>query len=418
MSSTSGDASYTPRPMALVVQKFGGTSLADADRIRKVACRVVETYHSGNNVVVVVSAMGDSTDELVDLATQITDTPHPREMDMLLTAGERISMALVAMAIEAHGVPAVSFTGSQAGILTTSEHGRAEIVDIRAFRVQETVDEGKVAIVAGFQGVSPDSKDVTTLGRGGSDATAVALAASLGADLCEIYTDVDGVFTADPRVEPTARKLDELTFEEMLELANAGAGVLMPRSVEFGIRYNIPIHVRSSFHDGEGTWVKEETMEEPIIRGIAHDDSGAKLTVHGVPDQPGIAAAVFEPMGAAGVNVDMIVQNVSSQGVTDISFTVPANAADAAVEVAERVADEIGATGVDLDRNISKITVVGAGMKSESGVAAEMFGILSASGVNIEMISTSTIRISCIIRSEDTQTAIGALHRELIGERS
>jgi len=404
--------------MALVVQKFGGTSLADADRIRKVACRVVETYRAGNNVVVVVSAMGKSTDALVNLATEITDTPHPREMDMLLTAGERISMALVAMAIEAHGVPAVSFTGSQAGILTTADHGRAEILDIRAFRVQESLDEGKVAIVAGFQGVSPDSKDVTTLGRGGSDATAVALAASLGADLCEIYTDVDGVFTADPRVEPAARKLEELTFEEMLELANAGAGVLMPRSVEFGIRYNIPIHVRSSFHDGEGTWVKEETMEEPIIRGIAHDDSGAKLTVHGVPDQPGIAAAVFEPMGAAGVNVDMIVQNVSSQGVTDISFTVPASSADAAVEVAERVASEIGATGVDLDKGISKITVVGAGMKSESGVAAEMFGILSASGVNIEMISTSTIRISCIIRSEDTQTAIEALHRELIGERS
>ena len=404
--------------MPLVVQKFGGTSLADADRIRNVACRVVETYRSGNNVVVVVSAMGNSTDDLVDLATQIADNPHPREMDMLLTAGERISMALVAMAIEAHGVPAVSFTGSQAGILTTADHGRAEILDIRAFRVQESLDEGKVAIVAGFQGVSPDSKDVTTLGRGGSDATAVALAASLGADSCEIYTDVDGVFTADPRVEPTAWKLDEVTFEEMLELANAGAGVLMPRSVEFGIRYNIPIHVRSSFHDGAGTWVKEETMEEPIIRGIAHDDSGAKLTVHGVPDQPGIAAAVFEPMGAAGVNVDMIVQNVSSQGVTDISFTVPASSADAAVEVAERVADEIGATGVDLDRDISKITVVGAGMKSESGVAAEMFRVLSGSGVNIEMISTSTIRISCIIRSEDTQTAIEALHRELIGDRS
>ncbi len=404
--------------MPLVVQKFGGTSLADADRIRNVACRVVETYRSGNNVVVVVSAMGNSTDDLVDLATQIADNPHPREMDMLLTAGERISMALVAMAIEAHGVPAVSFTGSQAGILTTADHGRAEILDIRAFRVQESLDEGKVAIVAGFQGVSPDSKDVTTLGRGGSDATAVALAASLGADSCEIYTDVDGVFTADPRIEPTAWKLDEVTFEEMLELANAGAGVLMPRSVEFGIRYNIPIHVRSSFHNEKGTWVKEETMEEPIIRGIAHDDSGAKLTVHGVPDQPGIAAAVFEPMGAAGVNVDMIVQNVSSQGVTDISFTVPASSADAAVEVAERVADEIGATGVDLDRDISKITVVGAGMKSESGVAAEMFRVLSGSGVNIEMISTSTIRISCIIRSEDTQTAIEALHRELIGDRS
>ena len=404
--------------MPLVVQKFGGTSLADADRIRRVARRVVETHRLGNSVVVVVSAMGKSTDELVALATQISENPHPREMDMLLTAGERISMALVAMAIEAHDVPAVSFTGSQAGILTTADHGKAEIVDIRAFRVQESLDDGKVAIVAGFQGVSPDSKDVTTLGRGGSDATAVALAASLGADQCEIYTDVDGVFTADPRVVQSASKLDEVTFEEMLELANAGAGVLMPRSVEFGIRYNIPIHVRSSFHDGEGTWVKEETMEEPIIRGIAHDDSGAKLTVHGVPDQPGIAAAVFEPMGSAGVNVDMIVQNVSSRGVTDISFTVPATSADAAVEVAERVAAEIGATGVDVDREISKITVVGAGMKSESGVAAEMFRILSEEGVNIEMISTSTIRISCVVRGEDTQTAIEALHRDLIGDRS
>ena len=372
--------------MALVVQKFGGTSLADADRIRRVAHRVVETYRAGNNVVVVVSAMGKSTDDLIALATEITEVPHPREMDMLLTAGERISMALVAMAIRAEDVPAVSFTGSQAGILTTADHGKAEILDIRAFRVQESLDEGKVAIVAGFQGVSPDSKDVTTLGRGGSDATAVALAASLEADLCEIYTDVDGVFTADPRVVASAHKLDELTFEEMLELANAGAGVLMPRSVEFGIRYNIPIHVRSSFHGGEGTWVKEETMEEPVIRGIAHDDSEAKLTVYGVPDQPGIAAAVFEPMAAAGVNVDMIVQNVSSRGVTDISFTVPADTAPLAMEVAERIAAEIGAVGVDLDTEISKITVVGAGMKAESGVAATMFRVLSKSGINIDMI--------------------------------
>jgi aspartate kinase len=404
--------------MALVVQKFGGTSLADADRIRNVAHRVVETYRAGNDVVVVVSAMGKSTDALIDLATQISETPHPREMDMLLTAGERISMALVAMAIEAHDVPAVSFTGSQAGILTTADHGRAEILDIRAFRVRECLDEGKVAIVAGFQGVSPDSKDVTTLGRGGSDATAVALAAALGANLCEIYTDVDGVFTADPRVVPSARKLDEVTFTEMLELASAGAGVLMARSVEFGIRYNIPIHVRSSFHDRAGTWVKEETMEEPIIRGVAHDDSEAKLTVKGVPDQPGVAAAVFEPMGDAGVNIDMIVQNVSSEGVTDISFTVPEAQAATAVAVAEGIAADINATGVDLDTDIAKITVVGAGMKSESGVAATMFRILSDAGVNIEMISTSTIRISCVVRGDDTQAAVEALHRGLIGEPS
>jgi len=403
--------------MALVVQKFGGTSLADADRIRRVAHRVVETYRAGNDVVVVVSAMGKSTDALISLATEIAEVPHPREMDMLLTAGERISMALVAMAIRAEDVPAVSFTGSQAGILTTADHGRAEILDIRAFRVRESLDEGKVAIVAGFQGVSPDSKDVTTLGRGGSDATAVALAVFLDAAPCEIYTDVDGVFTADPRVVPTAVKLDEVTFEEMLELANSGAGVLMPRSVEFGIRYNIPIHVRSSFHGGEGTWVKEETMEEPVIRGIAHDDSEAKLTVYGVPDQPGIAAAVFEPMASTGINVDMIVQNVSSRGVTDISFTVPAASALEAVAVAERIADEIGAVGVDLDTDITKISVVGAGMKAESGVAATMFRILSESGVNIEMISTSTIRISCIVRGDDTQAAVEALHASLIGEK-
>lgn len=404
--------------MALLVQKFGGTSLADADRIRNVALTVVETHRAGNDVVVVVSAMGKSTDELIGLATQIAERPHPREMDMLLTAGERISMALVAMAIAVHDIPAVSFTGSQAGILTTSDHGRAEILDIRAFRVRECLDEGKIAIVAGFQGVNPDSKDVTTLGRGGSDATAVALAASLGADVCEIYTDVDGVFSADPKIVPSAKKLDEVTFAEMLELAGAGAGVLMARSVEVGVRYGIPIHVRSSFHGRQGTWVKEETMEEPIIRGIAHDDTEAKLTVRGVPDRPGIAAAVFEPMGAAGVNVDMIVQNVSSDGATDISFTVPGSSADAAVEVATRVAAEIGADGVDLDTDISKITVVGVGMKSESGVAAGMFRILADAGVNIEMISTSTIRISCVVRSSDTTVAVNALHRGLIGDES
>jgi aspartate kinase len=404
--------------MALVVQKFGGTSVADAERIKNVARRVVDTYRAGNDVVVVVSAMGKATDELIGLATQISDKPHPREMDMLLTAGERISMALVAMAIEDHDVPAVSFTGSQAGILTTSRHGQAEILDIRAFRVRESLDDGKVVIVAGFQGVSPDSKDVTTLGRGGSDATAVALAASLEADLCEIYTDVDGVFTADPRVVPTARKLDELTFEEMLELANSGAGVLMARSVEFGIRYNIPIHVRSSFHDGDGTWVKEETMEEPIIRGITHDDTEAKLTIHGVPDRPGIAAAVFEPLAGTGVNVDMIVQNISSEGKTDISFTVPVTDAPTAIEVAKGVAAEIGASGVDLDSDISKISVVGAGMKAESGVAAKMFRILSDSGINIEMISTSTIRISCVVKGGDTKAAIAALHDGLLEDAS
>jgi len=400
--------------MAIVVQKFGGTSLADAERIRDVARRVVETHQAGNQVVVVVSAMGHSTDELIELANEVSGHDHAREMDMLLTAGERISMALCAMAIEDLGVPAMSLTGSQAGILTTPFHGRAEILDITPVRVQAGLDDGKAIIVAGFQGVSPDSKDVTTLGRGGSDATAVALAAALRADLCEIYTDVDGVFDADPRVVPNASKLDEVTFEEMLELAAAGAGVLMARSVEFGLRYDIPIHVRSSFHDGVGTWVKEETMEEAVIRGVAHDASESKLTVHGVPDKPGVAAALFEPLADEGVNVDMIVQNVSTQGVTDISFTVPSVSVAAAVAVAERVAADIGAAGVDLDEDIAKVSIVGAGMKTESGIAAKMFRILSDHGINIEMISTSTIRISCIVRGDDVGAAVRTLHEGFI----
>ena len=396
--------------MAVVVQKYGGTSVADAMRIRRVARRVVDTINAGNDVVVVVSAMGKSTDELIALAEAVSEHEHPREMDMLLTAGERISMALCAMAIEDLGVPAMSLTGSQAGILTTGAHGHAEIVDIRADRVRAGLGEGKAVIVAGFQGVSPTSKDVTTLGRGGSDATAVALAASLQADLCEIYTDVDGVFTADPRLVPNARKLNEVTYEEMLELSAAGAGVLMARSVEFGRRYGIPIHVRSSFHDDPGTWVKEETMEEAIIRGIAHDTSEAKVTVHGVPDRPGVAAALFEPLAEADVNVDMIVQNVSRQGVTDISFTVPRAGQDRAREIAGQVAESFGAGGVDVDPEIAKVSLVGAGMKSESGIAAEMFRVLSQNGINIEMISTSPIRISCVVRADDVEKAVRCLH--------
>lgn len=402
--------------MAIVVQKYGGTSVSNAERIRSVARRVVATHRAGNQVVVVVSAMGHSTDELIALAQEVSGGDHSREMDMLLTAGERISMALCAMAIEDLDVPAMSLTGSQAGILTTPVHGRAEILDITPVRVRAGLDEGKVIIVAGFQGVSPDSKDVTTLGRGGSDATAVALAAALGADLCEIYTDVDGVFTADPRIVADARKLAEVSFEEMLELAAAGTGVLMARSVEFGLRYDIPIHVRSSFHDGEGTWVKEETMEEAIIRGVAHDASETKITVHGVPDKPGVAAALFEPLAGAGVNVDTIVQNVSSEGVTDISFTVPGTAAAAAVEIAGGVAVDLGAAGVDVDDDIAKITVVGAGMKPESGVAARMFRILSDHGINIEMISTSPIRISCVVRGGDYEAALVALHDGFISQ--
>jgi aspartate kinase len=402
--------------MATIVQKYGGTSVGTADRIRSVAARVAATHAAGENVVVVVSAMGYSTDELIALAAEVTDGLHPREMDMLLTAGERISMALCAMAIQDQGVPAMSLTGSQAGILTTSEHGSAEIIDIRADRVRQGLSAGKVVIVAGFQGVDPIDKEVTTLGRGGSDATAVALAAALDADVCEIYTDVDGVFSADPRLVPEAEMLGEITFEEMLEFAASGARVLMPRAVEFGRRYDIPIHVRSAFHQAAGTWVKEATMEEPIIRGIAHDTSEAKVTIHGVPDQPGLAASFFEPLAAAGVNVDVIVQNVSMQGVTDISFTVPLADAAEAQRVTEAVNATVGAVGVDVDENIAKVSVVGAGMKSESGIAARMFRVLANQGINIEMISTSSVRISCIVRADDVEAAVRSLHQEFLGE--
>jgi len=399
--------------MALVVHKYGGTSVANAEKIRNVARRIVDSYNEGNGVVAVVSAMGQRTDELLSLAEEVSARPHPREMDMLLTAGERETMALVAMAIEDLGVDATSFTGSQAGILTTGRHGQAEILEIRADRVRESLDEGMVVIVAGFQGVDPDSRDVTTLGRGGSDATAVALAAALDADRCEIYTDVDGVYSADPRVVPNATKLDDVSFEEMLELASAGAGVLMPRSVEFGRRFNIPIHVRSSFHNGEGTWVKEEPMEQAIVRGIAHDESEAKLTVYRVPDTPGVAASLFEPLAQAGVNVDMIVQNVSHDGSTDISFTVPLTMLDVAHKEAETVAASVNAGGVSVDRGIAKVTVVGIGMKTESGIAARMFRILADHKINIQMISTSPIRISCVVSGEEVHKAVRALHEGL-----
>ena len=401
---------YTSAPMALVVHKYGGTSVADAERIRRVAQRIVAAYAEGNGVVAVVSAMGKQTDQLLELARDVSQHSHPRELDMLLTAGERVTMALVAMAIEDLGVPAMSFTGSQAGILTTGKHGQAEIVEIRADRVREGLDQGKVVIVAGFQGVDPDSRDVTTLGRGGSDATAVALAAALEADRCEIFTDVDGVFTADPRVVANATKLDEVTFEEMLELASAGAGVLMPRSVEFGRRFKIPIHVRSSFHDGVGTWVKEDTMEQPVVRGVTYTDDEAKVTVYDVPDTPGVAAALFELLATASVNVDMIVQNVSHEGITDISFTVPTAAIDVAREQADIVAKKVDAGGVSIDDGIAKVSVVGIGMKTESGIAARMFRLLSEEGINIQMISTSPIRISCVIRGDRVLEAVRALH--------
>jgi aspartate kinase len=397
--------------MALIVQKYGGTSVADAPRIRHVADRVVATRQAGNDVVVVVSAMGETTDDLVALAHRVSSDPTPRELDMLLTAGERISMALLAMAIADLGVTAKSFTGSQAGIITDTLHGKARILDVRAGRITEALSQGHVVIVAGFQGVSTDH-DVTTLGRGGSDTTAVALAAALGAWACEIYTDVDGVYTADPRLVPEARKLHVVSYEEMLEMAASGARVLMLRCVEYARRYGIPLHVRSSFTEASGTWVREEDerMEKAIISGVPHDTSEAKVTIVRVPDRPGIAARIMRGVAEHGINVDMIVQNVSHGGTTDISFTVPKSDLSGAMVVLEKLASEVGAAEVAADSDIAKVSLVGAGMKSSPGVAAAMFEALADAGVNIEMISTSTIRISCVIRSTDVATAVRAIH--------
>jgi aspartate kinase len=400
----------TVRVMAIVVQKYGGTSVGDPSRINAVADRIRDTRAAGNDVVVVVSAMGHTTDELLDLASQVSDNPPPREMDMLLTTGERISMALLAMALHARGVPAVSYTGSQAGILTDSSHGEARITRITGERVRQSLDEGKVVIVAGFQGVDPVTREVTTLGRGGSDATAVALAAALDAGHVEIFTDVDGVYVADPRIVPGARKLDEVAFDDMLEMSASGAGVLMSRAVEVGRRYDIPISVRSSFNNDEGTWVRESTMEQAIISGIAHDRSEAKVTVSGVPDRPGVAADLFGTLARAGINVDMIVQNVSHQGSTDISFTVPRSHLAEAERISNEVAHRIGTESVDVDPEIAKVSLVGAGMKAQPGVAAKMFETLARAGINIEMISTSTIRISCVIRAAQVEAAVQALY--------
>lgn len=396
--------------MSIVVQKYGGTSVASPERISRIADRIANTRRSGHDVVVVVSAMGNTTDELIDLARAVNPHPPERELDMLLTAGERISMSLMAMAIEGRGLEAVSFTGSQAGILTDAAHGAAKIQAIRGTRVSDALEQGKVVIIAGFQGVDPEGKEITTLGRGGSDATAVAMAAALNADVCEIYTDVDGVYTADPRLVPGARKLEEIAFDEMLELAAAGAGVLMSRAVEFGRRFNIPIHVRSSFHDQPGTWVKEQTMEQAIISGVAHDLSEAKITISRVPDRPGVAARLFNPLADADVDVDMIVQNVSRDGLTDISFTVPREVADSALTIAEKAAEELEAVGADLDEDIAKVSLVGAGMKSHPGVAAAVFSALAESDINVEMISTSTIRISCVVRAAQVEEAVRVLH--------
>ncbi len=403
--------------MGLIVQKYGGSSVADAEGLKRVANRIVATKRAGHQVVVVVSAMGDTTDELIDLANQVSPLPNGRELDMLLTAGERISMALLAMAIGNLGHEARSFTGSQAGVLTTSTHGKARIIDVTPSRISEAINEGAIAIVAGFQGISQDTKDITTLGRGGSDTTAVALAAALEADVCEIYTDVDGVFSADPRVVPQARKLKTVTYEEMLELAAAGAKVLHLRCVEYARRYDMPIHVRSSFSNNEGTWVVKDhpeggEMEQAIISGIAHDKSEAKITVVGVPDRTGVAARIFQAIADADINIDMIVQNVSAAatGLTDISFTLPKTEGQNATSILQKIQGEIGFQSIQYDDQIGKISLVGAGMRSHPGVTATFFQCLSEAGVNIEMISTSEIRISVVCRAADLDKAVKAAH--------
>jgi aspartate kinase len=397
--------------VSLVVQKFGGTSVADPDRIRAVAEHIVRTRRGGDDVVVVVSAMGKTTDDLERLANEVSGNPSAREMDMLLTSGERISIALLCMAIIDLGQAARSFTGSQAGIVTDTAHRQAKILEIRGDRLREALGEGHVAVVAGFQGVSTESA-ITTLGRGGSDTTAVALAAALGADVCEIYTDVSGVFTADPRIVPEARRLDRLSYDEMLEMAATGGRVLALRSVEFARNYDVPVHVRSSFTWETGTWVRPEdtTMEQPIISGVTHDTSEAKVTIFHVPDRPGIAATLFRALADEMVNVDMIEQNVSTEGHTDISFTVPKNELALATEVVDKVVVEIDAGGANFDSSIGRVSLVGAGMKTNPGVAAQMFETLAAENVNIEMISTSTIRISCVVHEDDVERAVRALH--------
>ncbi len=407
--------------MGLVVQKYGGSSVADAESVKRVAKRIVETKQAGNDVVVVVSAMGDTTDELIDLANAVSPVPPARELDMLLTAGERISMAVLAMAIANLGHEARSFTGSQAGVITDSEHGKARIIDVTPGRISGALADGAIAIVAGFQGVSQSTKDITTLGRGGSDTTAVALAAALNADVCEIYTDVDGVFSADPRIVPAARRLPVITYEEMLEMAASGAKVLHLRCVEYARRFQLPIHVRSSFSHRVGTWVTAEytgsdregnAMEQPIIAGVAHDRSEAKVTVVGVPDKPGQAAAIFSTVAGAGLNIDMIVQNVSgaATGRTDISFTAPRTDGAKAVQALEKIQGEIGFESLRYDDQIGKISLVGAGMRSHPGVSAKLFACLAEAGVNIEMISTSEIRISVVVREDDVNTAVTAAH--------
>jgi aspartate kinase len=402
--------------VGLVVQKYGGSSVADAAGIKRVAARIAETRRAGHEVVVVVSAMGDTTDELLDLAEQVSPLPPARELDMLLTSGERISMALLAMATANLGIQARSFTGSQAGVITDSAHGRARIIDVTPGRIRDALDAGDVAVVAGFQGVSTETKDITTLGRGGSDTTAVALAAALGADVCEIYTDVDGVFTADPRIVPSARRLETVTYEEMLELAASGAKVLVLRCVEYARRYGVPVHVRSSFSPRPGTLVagsmEDLPVEHAIITGVAHDRSEAKITVVGVPDKPGTAAELFEHVAAAGINIDMIVQNVSAAatGLTDVSFTLPKADGQAALTALSQVQPSVGFGSLRFDDQVGKLSLIGAGMRSNPGVSARFFKALADNGINIEMISTSEIRISVVTRDSDLDDAVRAVH--------
>ena len=400
--------------MKIIVQKFGGTSVADISSLKIVAERIIDRKKEGYEIVVVPSAMGTSTDELIDLANKLSEKPTPREMDMLLSAGERITMSLLSMHLNSLGHSSFSLTGSQAGIITTSRHGKAEIEEISGERVREGIERGDIVIVAGFQGFNRDTREITTLGRGGSDATAVALAAALGAERCEIFTDVEGIFTADPRIIDSAKLIDEITYDEMLEMSSSGAGVLMARSVEFGRRYNVPIIVKSTFTNNKGTIVKEKVMEEAIVSGVTHNDKEVKFTLFGVPDQPGIAGTVFGSLSEIGINVDMIVQNVSKESITDISFTAPSEQQKDVEDTLKNISKQLDAQGYDVDENIARISIIGAGMKSESGVASKMFKTLGDNIINISMISTSPIRVSCVISSNDIEKALNVLHEEFI----
>jgi aspartate kinase len=401
------------RTPGLVVMKFGGTSVGDTDKLKRVAARLVAANEEGVKVVAVLSAMGHTTDELIRLAHEVSPAPHPREYDMLVSTGERISNALCAMAIHDLGYEAVSFTGSQAGIVTDGSHTKAKIVEVRATRIHDALEQNKIVLVAGFQGVSTSTHDVTTLGRGGSDTTAVALAAALGADACEIFTDVPGVFTADPRIVPDALKLDNVTYEEMLEMSASGAKVMALRSIEVARSYGVRLRVRSTFVDGEGTWIGEEgdvVLEKAIVSGVTHDTSEAKVSIIGVPDRPGVAAQVFRELARSGVNIDMIVQNVSQNGEATISFTMPKTDLPVATPMLERMCSELGGASVEQDADVAKVSLIGAGMKSHPGVAADMFDALAEAGINIEIISTSSIRVSCVIRASEVERAVQAVH--------